>query len=54
LLFGLLVLSGFAEPSVATVASADCERLYSLARCVDPSGIRWDEALVDSAALLRS
>jgi hypothetical protein len=53
LLFGLLALSGSAEPSGAAVATADGERASCLVRCVGPSGIRWDEAVVDSAALLR-
>jgi hypothetical protein len=54
LLLGLLALSGVAEPSVATVAIADSGRTDCLARCVEPSGIRWEEAAVDSTALLGS
>jgi hypothetical protein len=54
LLFGLLVLSGFPEPGLAAAATAHGERAYCLARCVGPSGIRWEEAVVDSPALLGS
>ena len=54
LLFGLLALSADAEPNVASVATADGERAYCLAWCAEPSGIRWDEAVVDSVAARRS
>jgi hypothetical protein len=47
LLLGLLAMGGFAEPSDATVATADGEGAYCVVWCVDPAGIRWDEALVD-------
>ena len=49
--FGLMILSGFADPSIATVAATEGEDVYCVATCVDPAGIRWEEAVVDPAGI---